>query len=341
MSCYRPKKGFPVGLTETGKTKYKIVPYETDHLEQNGEKWEAVTFPVPAKWLRPVKTDWIQIPCGKCIGCRLDYARGWTMRLMAEKQDWPDELCWFLTLTYDDEHLPVVLGADSFGEAKLWPTLRPRDLTLFWKSLRKQFAVVGLKYFAAAEYGSKTGRPHYHAIVFGLPLDLDRLDHLTPYSRNDMGDTVYRSAKLERIWKNGRVMVGKVTDKSCGYVARYCLKKLYDQSIDDFSNREHEFTRMSRNPGIGANWSYQNVVDLALFSLPSAPGQKFTLPRYFMERLRKDDPDKWQEIHDRRFASALASFDNMMHDEQRPYLEVLKAKELYKKQKISGLFRKL
>lgn len=336
MSCYRPKKGFPVGLTETGKTKYKIVPFETDFLVMNRAtgQYQPERGEVPEGF--PVVTDWVQIPCGKCIGCKLDYARDWTCRLMCEYQLHASNTCWFLTLTYAPEHVPYVPGADHLGEYKDWQTLDPRDFTLFMKRLRKQSGDK-IVFYAAGEYGSQSQRPHYHLIVFGLHLD----GKLEPYKMNDFGEMMYKSEWLDNIWQKGFVTVGSVTARSCGYVARYCMKKINSQ-MDDFSNRVPEFVRMSRRQGIGKGYleTHQDIFDFADFCLPGCPGNKFIPPRYFKEWLRRENPRNWEVLHDAWKNNAITQYENACLDE-RPYLEQLKSKELIKKQKISGLLRRL
>lgn len=62
---------------------------------------------------------------------------------------------WFLTLTYDEKHVPRAPGGLS---------LRFYDIQLFCKRLRK--AKYKLKYIIVGEYGTTTHRPHYHAILW-------------------------------------------------------------------------------------------------------------------------------------------------------------------------------
>ena len=105
MSCYHPLKGFVIGKTAAGKDKYKICSYNTDHVEvlDNGE---IVVSDSPGCWpfgVKRVVRDFVQIPCGRCIGCRIDYSRAWADRCMLEMMDHKSN--YFLTLTYNDESL--------------------------------------------------------------------------------------------------------------------------------------------------------------------------------------------------------------------------------------------
>lgn len=180
------------------------------------------------------------VPCGRCIGCRIDHARGWAIRMMDESR-FHEDLS-FITLTYSQENLPPDHG------------LRLRDSQLFLKRLRKAHGK--FRYFLCGEYGGETLRPHYHAIMFGY-----RPDDLRIHLPGDDHDT-YTSASLEAIWGLGFVTVGEVTPETCAYVARYVTKKITGAPSEAHYERMHlstgelvrvspEFATMSRRPGIG------------------------------------------------------------------------------------------
>lgn len=181
------------------------------------------------------------VPCGKCAGCRMDYSRAWADRMLIELHD--NCNCGvFLTLTYNSEHLP---RSDSGA-----PTLSKRDLQLFWKRLRKAYPDKKIRYFVAGEYGPRTHRPHYHAIVFGLSLsDFSDLEYLRA---NGLGQAYYNSPSLADIWSNGYIVLSEVTWHTCAYVSRYVLKKR--GKIDKYvvaTGVVPEFNLTSRRPGIG------------------------------------------------------------------------------------------
>ena len=98
--------------------------------------------------------DPVQLPCGQCIGCRLEKSRQWAMRIAHESSLY-DQNC-FLTLTFSDEHLPQNLSVSK------------RDLQLFMKRLRKHFAPRKIRFFQCGEYGELNMRPHYHSILFNV-----------------------------------------------------------------------------------------------------------------------------------------------------------------------------
>lgn len=231
-------------------------------------KIEPYVDPVTGEYCEP-----FDVPCGKCLNCRLDYARTWSNRCMLESKQWRDN--WFITLTYDDDHLHI--GEKGFA------TLHARDFTLFMKRLRKYYADRGhdeVRFYMAGEYGDQTFRPHYHMIAFNLPLN-----DLTFYSQSPLGDCYYNSLTLTSLWGHGHVVIGELTEQSAAYTARYCQKKA-DKKIDYAAiGIDKEFVRMSRRPGIGYGYlldHLQEVYDEGKIYLPNG---KTCFPfRYFDER---------------------------------------------------------
>ena len=173
MPCYHPLKAFDIssvdGLSKNNKKNLIIKSYNVNHLEKiNGKYIECYDDYRSDLCERYIK-DYIEIPCGKCIGCRLEYSRQWANRMMLEAKYHSQN--WFVTLTYDDLHVPrSYYGDPNSGEALPSLTLRKRDIQLFFKRLRKQTGQ-NFRYYACGEYGENTHRPHYHFIVFGLELD--------------------------------------------------------------------------------------------------------------------------------------------------------------------------
>ena len=185
-----------------------------------------------------LKENCMIVPCGKCEGCRVDQANAWATRCYLEAQKWPCNA--FLTLTYNNDSLPTKR------------TLIKADLQGFWKRLRKKIEPQQIRYMACGEYGPKTLRPHYHAVVFNYWPD-DAL----PFKKNITGDFLYTSKTLERIWGKGFVVIGHVNYESVAYVARYVQKKAFgvDQLILKHG-KTPEFRLSSRRPGIGTiDWT--------------------------------------------------------------------------------------
>lgn len=167
----------------------------------------------PAKFMR--------LPCGSCIGCRMSRAREWALRCSLELAE--HESSRWCTLTYDDSNLP--------------PTLRKPDLSGFIKRVRSRGERV--RFFASGEYGERTERPHYHAILFGL--------------RDE--------SVVQACWQKGFARVDPVRPAAISYVAGYCAKKVgwqlesgerLDRSTGEVFVWQPPFILMSRRPGIGA-----------------------------------------------------------------------------------------
>ncbi|AXH76962.1 MAG: replication initiator protein [Microviridae sp.] len=217
----------------------------------------------------------IRLPCGQCIGCRLDRAREWSVRCLHEAK--MHDANSFITLTYKDENIPP-LGS-----------LQYRDFQLFMKRFRK--ACGPIRFFMCGEYGEVTLRPHYHAIIFGY-----QFPDLQYWGRSPSGHPVYRSDILESLWDLGNSLVGQVSKESAGYVARYCLKKITgDLAEDHYKGREPEFARMSLKPGIGASFFHKFTEDILPCDYIIVEGLKIPVPKYY-EKLYGGDMDeiKWR-----------------------------------------------
>lgn len=191
------------------------------------------------------------VPCGQCIACRLNYGKFWSIRMMEELKH-HDKAC-FATLTYDPEHLPE----DSL--------LHKDHLQLFWKRLRK---VRKVRYFCCGEYGDQFGRPHYHAIIYGVsPEEVDL---------------------VSEHWKQGQVKLGNVTPDSCAYVAKYMTKKLRGQALAEQlaenPDYQNEFVLMSRRPGIGGDPSPDMIRFMRDNGFVYRKGKRSSLPRYYKEK---------------------------------------------------------
>lgn len=211
----------------------------------------------------------LQLPCGQCVGCRLERSRQWAMRCMHESQMYDGSS--FVTLTYDDEHLP-----DEGG-------LCYRDFQLFMKRVRKRLGPT--RFFMCGEYGEQFSRPHFHAALFGL-----WFPDLLPYKHLPSGSKIFTSELLSELWGNGFCSVGDVTFESAAYIARYVLKKVgndverlgtVDYSTGALSVKRAEFSQASRRPGLGYPWLERFHTDVFPRDEVVIRGVKMKPPRYY------------------------------------------------------------
>ena len=234
---------------------------------------------------------YIEVPCGSCIGCRLDQSRSWSIRCVHEAQMHNQNM--FLTLTYSDDYLPAM------GD------LRIKHFQDFMKRLRKRFEDIPIRFFHCGEYGTLNKRPHYHALIFGL----DMPDKIL-YQEN-RGNKIYRSPLLETLWPLGFSTIGSVTWQSAGYVARYVMKKItgdmakahyerLDEETGEIYNLKPEYTTMSRRPGIGYDWYQKYKSDVFPHDYVVIEGKQFKPPIYYDRLLERDDPELHAEIKLRR-----------------------------------------
>lgn len=218
------------------------------------------------------------VSCGRCIACRLNRARMWSMRIMNETRSWDSSV--FVTLTYNDEHLPKNGSLDK------------PEVQRFFKRLRKNLNRP-ISYFLGGEYGDIGHRPHYHFVLFGgAPSD---------------------RAVLEKSWPWGFVHIGDVTYDSAAYVASYTLKKLTGDMSYEYISRgiTPEFALMSRNPAIGLRYCERNSKFLKDNGFAVVKGNKVALPRYYRDMLFSDEEKvslqkKMQEVYDKRFEETKA-----------------------------------
>lgn len=272
----------------------------------------------------------MEVACGQCLGCRLDYSRMWAMRCVHEASLY-DFNC-FVTLTYRSE---VECTDDEYVRGLHVPSdwsLHRSHFVKFMKRLRRNTGVK-IRYFMAGEYGRccqhgldvqlvgcplcVVGRPHYHALLFGyMPSDL------VLYA-DDRGTRRYTSDFLTRTWRYGFVDVGEVSFASAAYVARYCLKKVRGLAAKDYYWQsdlsgeltwiEPEYCTMSRRPGIGAEWFLRYMDDVFPSDEVPVPGLGVVrpVPRFYQELYGEIDPVGLLEVRERRLEWLRGHFEDM------------------------------
>lgn len=226
----------------------------------------------------------IQVPCGKCIGCRMDYSRSWADRMtyhVIGKKDYS----YFLTLTYDDVHLDDLEHSDNYD---LYST-NLDHVSAFIKKLRNRFRDDHIDYFYSSEYGDNSFRPHYHMILYNL-----FIPDLHFWKCNDNGDPIYTSEIIDKLWGRGFVTVSHFSWRGAAYTASYVEKKRDGRMLCEYTavGLEPEKCRMSRRPGIAYDYYCDNAADLwnnnglAVDRDVNSSG-KLGLPRYFRKLAEK------------------------------------------------------
>lgn len=222
----------------------------------------------------------LKLPCGQCIGCRLERSRQWAIRCVHESQLYDNNV--FVTLTYNDDNVPL----DN--------SLNYRHFQLFMKRLRKLKR--GVRFYMCGEYGENYGRPHFHACLFNCFFD-DRV----VFRRLSSGSVLYTSAVLESLWPYGFSSIGDVTFESAAYVARYVMKKVtgeaaakhyecVDSETGEIFQREPEFNHMSLKPGIGAKWYKKFRGDVYPRDKVIVRGLEMRPPKYY-DKLLEAEPN--------------------------------------------------
>lgn len=289
----------------------------------------------------------MEVPCGQCWSCRLARSREWATRIVKESMQWQPEESHFITLTYDDENLPTDHG------------LQKRHFQLFMKRVRKHYPNRKIKYFHCGEYGTACknchyslflhpqsesgqkykgcnnyqeglGRPHYHAIIFGIPFT-----DLEPLRITSSGELINSSQTLDRLWGKGFTSVGAVTFESAAYVARYIMKKITGDKADEHYTKEvidkntgeiltfrvqEEYITMSTRPAIGHEYLERYYVDMAKHDgvLLERQGNAFLVkpPKYFVRKLEELDKEKYDELKNDRL-KARKLINKAEHTEER------------------------
>lgn len=277
MTCYTPLKAWRTSEnTSNGKKKIAFKQSETT-------------------------TTQLQLPCGTCIGCKLDRSLSWAIRCVHESQMHTQNS--FITLTYSPEHLP-------------WDgSLVKSHISKFIRALRKKQKSKTIRYFMCGEYGEKLSRPHYHICLFGYNFP-DREIY-----ENNEGILTYTSEILENIWGRGFCTIGELNFDTAAYTARYILKKINgerqkehyiktDSITGEILELEPEFTTMSRRPGIAAGWYEKYKSDIFPSDNLIHRNHSVKIPRYYDNILEKEDPLQLEEQKRKRKIQAGKSLED-------------------------------
>lgn len=282
MPCYRPIYGYRGPVNENGKRPIVF----------NRRQATNIAFAVDVD-------KNVKLPCGQCIGCRLERSRQWAVRCVHEASLYESNC--FLTLTYNDENLPKNLSLIKTDFQNFIRSLR--DRIRYDHNLEENHRVFSShhspRYFMAGEYGSLNKRPHYHAILFNF----DFPDKVL-FQKSDTGD-IYESKILNEIWGKGFCSIGSVTFESAAYVARYCVDKITGEDArEHYGERIPEYTSMSLKPAIGYEWLKKYYSDAYPSDQIVVRGKPQRPPKFYDKKLSVDDPLTFEYIKKRRLSDA-------------------------------------
>lgn len=282
----------------------------------------------------------IAVPCRMCIGCRIDYSKEWAVRCVNEAQMHEDNM--FVTLTYDDDHIPEDLQ------------LNHEDWQQFIRAVRKKYRKYtkrdedgnvidyGIRYYMCGEYGEKTSRPHYHALIFNFKFPDMK------HEGDRRGNRIWSSEQLTELWGKGHTEIGSVTFQSAAYCARYITKKImgpdakFGHPIVDsetgeiVDRRTPEYTKMSLKPGLGETWIEKYKSDVFPEDMVTIQGgRKVKAPKYYREWLKKNDPEMYERCREKRIDLAKRNADDSTEERLAVREEVLKRRTQNLHRKLS------
>lgn len=311
----------------------------------------------------------IKIPCGNCIGCRLERSRQWAVRCLHEAQ--MHDANSFITLTFNPENLPEYGSLQKDIFTRFMKRFRRKletyhaFCTLDQKPIKKTRKKVKghqpykIRYFHGAEYGDELMRPHHHVIIFGF----DFPDKEEWKINGRKGIKLYRSKLLEELWVNpetneslGYSSIGEATFDSMAYVARYCTKKINGKEADDHYNTgelitdsdgnescvylQPEYATFSKFPPLGKEYYDKYKEDMWATDSVTVNGFQVLPPKYYFKVLEKENPELAKEIKKKRNEQMKNSEIEKFEFELDKTIR-LRAKEYHKMLTTKTLYRHL
>lgn len=325
MACYKPLIRFyvPDDREASGRV-YTLRRFAVERAHKPDMTYEDLIY----------RKDVMLIPCGQCIGCRIRKREDWACRIEMEAKTSKPNSVWFVTLTYDDQHVPginhetgeIIRGAyykRQGSDLKENQTLWYEDIQKFLKRLRKA-SEPGLRYFCAGEYGEHTGRPHYHLILFNYTPE-----KLTPY-RLLSKEGYWVDSRITKCWPYGiHNLTEPASAKSYSYVAGYVTKKIGEETIEHIKRGlRPPFAMMSLKPGLGEKYYKQYKEQIWKQGyIQLSNGKRASIPRYFEKQMEAEDPERLWEIKRVRQQKSMEKTKNRMERTDVPLKEYFKAQE--------------
>lgn len=262
----------------------------------------------------------VEVPCGNCISCRLDYSREWASRCTLEASQYSHN--YFITLTYDEDHMPK----GNLGN----PTILKEDWQSFIKNVRqlfiRKFGFQGIRYFACGEYGDKTFRPHMHAILFNCPIpDLtkDFKDDNGQITRHyDSRGVPYKfSSLIASCWQKGFILIADANYNTNAYVSGYILKKQKGKNGVIYKKLGIEAPFLLMSKGIGDKHFTEHYEALKesprlFIGREHREPLKLGVPRYFKKKVKQNDPEFYEEKFVENAKRTSEAFNSLIRGKQ-------------------------
>lgn len=341
MRCVTPMfRKYELGNHNAGKVVPRLEVLETLNYDPNYiKKCLAKVNAISHKYAYEM------IPCNKCWACKLNYSAEWATRIMLEAQK--SENNFFITLTYDNLHEPIwesiSTGEKTWDNDGTWKgSLAPDDMKTFINSLRKHFerkGFKGIKYYYCGEYGETTHRPHYHIILMNCPLDIEQFygTHI-----DESYKAHWKSHELERWWNKGIIDIAELEWSCAAYVARYCMKKLTNETDPEYYYQQGKLPEYHRqSKGIGMDYfqkNYKKIYQNDEMVLKTIKGNigSFKPPKAFDKKFKEIDPEGFKLIQKsrKRQGERARQMENSLTDYTDKKMLELKAEKIIMKGKM-------
>lgn len=250
----------------------------------------------------------ISIPCGQCLGCRMDHSRDWALRCIHHSKQYTRNC--FVTFTFSNENLKNRKSVDV------------RQFQLFMKRMRKKLTLENrphVEYFHSTEYGEQRMRPHHHAILFNYyPPDA--------YPWEKKGPNIYyRSNELEELWQHqGHVVVGELTYDTAAYTAAYTFKKQRGKDYPEGISPE----KMTCSQRIGVDYFLKYKDDYCSLGHIIHNEKKYRIPRRYLKELQIVDEKSYLNLKQKRAENAR---QDTILDRIKKYQFMIQIQKNYKK----------
>lgn len=318
MVCYHPLQAiYPFDVDSEGKRRLIFSPSIADDLMLSCDDSPVVRDISDKSIIKGFK---INIPCGKCIGCKLDYSRDYAVRSYHElhmlRELYGVQKASFLTLTFSDDALLYRDKGRSLDKLAFRQWIKR-----FRQQVYRYYGIDNIKIMACGEYGKKFMRPHYHMIIYGF----DFPDKYRFMMRNN--NIYYRSPFVESLWKSpgfdgqyGWCVIGEATLESSAYVARYITGK-FDGSfaIDKYKDKEKEFLLTPRKEGLGLSYLKKYYKDIFNHGCIRYSDKFAPIPRYYKNRLKDLDFEFYEQYRIDKFKEMINNLyvDNLDSTRER------------------------